>query len=229
MTAEGFTLAATTNDLTREPEVRSVADAVEFRMDKAENPIEQLSGYDGDLPVLATNRAEWSGGDAADTGRLDRLFEAASFDSVELVDVELETARGSNWVVEEFRETEVELVVSFHDFEGTPDLETLTDRFEESAGYGDIAKAATFATDRADSLRMLQAIRTATGEGIRVAGMSMGAVGSHTRVVAPLYGSALGYAPVASDPSRYAPGQIPIRELASMIETLRTAERREDE
>ncbi len=228
MKTAGFTLAATTNDLTREPEVRDVADAVEFRMDKADDPVEQLSGYDGDLPILATNRGKWFGGEATDAGRLDRLFEAAEFDSVELVDIELETVRGTTWVLEEFRETDVGLVVSFHDFEETPDVDTLTAIFEESTQYGDVGKVATYATSYSDTLRMLEAVHAATSDGLCVAGISMGGVGSHTRAVAPLYGSRLGYAPLESDPSTYAPGQIPIRELASMVGTLTDAELRRD-
>ncbi len=224
MTPDRFTLAATTNDLTREAEVRDVADLVEFRMDGADDPIAQLSAYDGELPLLATNRARWFGGEAPDTGRLDRLFTASEFDSVEMVDIELETARGTDWVVDDFRENDVDIIISFHAFEDTPDLDTLTAIFEQCASYGDIAKVATYAEDLSDSLRMLEAIHSTTKRGMRVAGISMGPVGSHTRVVAPLYGSELGYAPLKSDDSEYAPGQIPIRELSSMIETLTPAD-----
>lgn len=228
MNADRFTLAATTNDLTRETQVRSVADVVEFRMDKAENPIAQLSDYAGELPIIATNRGKWFGGQATDTGRLDRLFEASEFDAVDLVDLELETVRGTSWVLQEFRENDVEIIVSFHGFEDTPDVETLLAIFEESARYGDIAKVAAYAEDYSDALQMLEAVNAATNEGLRVAGISMGSIGSHTRVVAPLYGSELGYAPLESDTSSYAPGQIPIRKLASMIGTLEESEMRQE-
>jgi 3-dehydroquinate dehydratase-1 len=55
----------------------------------------------------------------------------------------------------------------------------------------------------------------------------MGELGSHTRVVAPLYGSRIGYAPLPSDDQEYAPGQLPIRELAAMIERLTPADHAE--
>lgn len=220
MRPRGFALAATTNDLTREPQVRDVADVVEFRMDKAADPIDQLAAYDGDLPIIATNRGRWFGGQATDAGRLDRLVAAAGFDAVELVDVEVETARGSDWVIPEFRDNDVEVIVSYHAFEDTPDLETLSAIFEECADYGDVAKVATFAETPADALRSLRAVHAATREGRRAVGISMGELGSHTRVVAPLYGSRIGYAPLPSDDQEYAPGQLPIRELAAMIERL---------
>jgi 3-dehydroquinate dehydratase-1 len=224
MTSDRFTLAATTNDLTREQEVRGVADAVEFRMDKADHPVAQLSEYTGELPIVATNRGKWFGGQANDTGRLDRLFEVSEFEAVEMVDIELETVRGTSWVLEEFRENDVEIIVSSHGFEDTPDVDTLLAIFEQGVRHGDIAKVAAFAEDYSDAVNMLEAVHTATASGLRVAGISMGGVGSHTRVVAPLYGSELGYAPLASDTNSYAPGQIPIRRLATTIETLEASE-----
>ncbi|WP_226040291.1 type I 3-dehydroquinate dehydratase [Natrinema sp. DC36] len=221
MTADEFALAATTNDLTREPKARENADLIEFRMDSAEEPIEQLRDYDGELPILATNRSRWFGGEAADRGRLDQLMAAAEFDAVERVDIELETARGMEWVLNEFREQGVELVISFHEFEETPDQATLDAIIAECDRYGDIAKVATYADDRSDCLRILTAIDTATRNGIRAAGIAMGELGSHTRIIGPLYGSKLGYAPLESDTSDYAPGQVSLHRLDSLIEMVR--------
>jgi len=140
MTLREFRLEATTNDLTREPKARGAADVIEFRMDSAEDPVAQLSEYDGDLPVIATNRTKWSGGQADDTGRLDQLFAATRFDVVEMVDIEAETARGKQWVLNEFRDNDVEIIVSCHVFEKTPDRKTLGAIIEECADFGDIAK-----------------------------------------------------------------------------------------
>ncbi|WP_049954554.1 type I 3-dehydroquinate dehydratase [Halostagnicola larsenii] len=224
MDREEFALAATTNDLTRESEARGAADCIEFRMDKAEDPLAQLENYDGELPIIATNRSQWFGGNAIDHGRLDRLMEAARSESVEMVDIELETARGKEWVLEEFRETDIELIISFHEFEETPDQTTLDAIIEECAQYGDIAKVATFANDRTDTLRMLRAINSATEDGIQIAGISMGEIGSHVRVLGPLYGSKLGYAPLETDTSEYAPGQISLQRVRSLIDAIEQGE-----
>lgn len=220
MKLDEFALATTTNDLTRESEARGVADLIEFRMDSADEPITQLSEYDGSLPIIATNRTKWFGGEANDSGRLDHLFAASQFNSVKLVDIELETARGKEWILNEFRENDVQIIISHHDFEETPEQNILDAIIDQCAQYGDIAKVATFPQDHTDALRLLQAINTATEKGIPVAGISMGEIGSHTRVVGPIYGSKLGYAPLASDTSEYAPGQIPLRKLASLIEMI---------
>lgn len=221
-----FALAATTNDLAREPQVRDVADILEFRMDKASDPLAQLSEYDGELSIIATNRAQWFGGQAQDTGRLDRLFAATEFDVVEMVDIELETVRGNDWIIPDFRNNDVKFIISFHAFEETPAVDTLYAIFEQCSQYGDVGKVATYAEDRAAALRMLNAIHTATTDGYSVSGIAMGELGSHTRVVGPLYGSKLGYAPLESDTSDYAPGQIPIHTLASMIETFTVTNQR---
>lgn len=220
MKPDRFALAGTTNDLSVARDIRDVADVIEFRMDRADDPMSQLSNYDGELSIIATNRAEWFGGHARNTGRLDRLFAASQFDAVEMVDIELETARGTEWVLQEFRDNDIEIIISFHEFDDTPELDTLYAIFEDCARFGDIAKVATHAEDYSDSLRMLEAVHTATQNEMRVAGISMGEIGSHTRVVAPLYGSTLGYAPLQSDRTEYAPGQIPLRKLALMIDTL---------
>jgi 3-dehydroquinate dehydratase-1 len=221
MTSGEFSLAATTNDLSREPDARETADFIEFRMDSAKNPITQLSEYDGELPIIATNRPKWCGGEADDSGRLDHLFAAARFDAVEMVDIEVETVREKQWILDEFRDNDVLILTSFHDFEETPDQKTLDAIIADCANYGDIAKVATFAEDYADTERMLKAINTATSNGICVVGLSMGEIGSHTRVVGPLYGATLGYAPLESDTSEYAPGQIPLSKLDSLIESAR--------
>ncbi|MFC4550460.1 MULTISPECIES: type I 3-dehydroquinate dehydratase [Halorussus] len=211
-------LAATTNDLTRAKDAHGVADLIEFRIDKAEDPIEQLSEYDGELPIIATNRARWFGGKASGTGRLDTLFSASRFDSVKFVDLELETVRSKDWLVHEFRENDVQLIISHHDFEETPKREILDAIIEQCAEYGDIAKVATFPRTQAETLTLLEAVNEATNEGHDVAGISMGELGSHTRIIGHLYGSKLGYAPLLADNNNYAPGQIPLEKLASLIE-----------
>ncbi|MBB6647661.1 type I 3-dehydroquinate dehydratase [Halobellus sp. MBLA0160] len=221
MTIDDFALAATTNDLTREPEARGAADLVEFRMDKATDPIAQLEAYDGELPILATNRNQWFGGKARDAGRLDALFAASRFDAVAYVDIELETVRATEWLTGEFRGNDVDLIVSHHDFDATPEREVLMAIIDQCADYGDVAKVATFPNDPSDTLTLLGALHEATQAGIDAAGIAMGELGSHTRVVGHVYGSKLGYAPLADDESEYAPGQFPLRTLRALVDATR--------
>lgn len=228
MEISDFALAASTNTLEMEEEFRSSADLIEFRIDKAEDPIEQLNEYEGKLPIIATNRTQWFGGKAKDSGRLDTLFAASRFDAVELVDIELETARAGDWIVNQFRDNEVDLIISHHDFEATPEREILDAIIDQCAVYGDIAKVATFPQDKGDTLTLLEAINAATERGIDAAGISMGKIGSHTRAVGHLYGSKLGYAPLEADETEYAPGQIPVKTLSSLIDVIDTWSHHDD-
>jgi len=224
MDFEGFVLAAATADLDDEPAAREYADAVEFRMDLAVDPLAQLADYDGTLPVLATNRVEWEGGEAPDdSDRLDALIEALDQPQVRAVDVELETLEDgeARRVVERAREEDVSVVVSTHDFSGTPSLHRLRSLLTSAGEWGDVGKLAVTAETPDDVLALLTATWATTCDGHRVATMAMGEVGRHSRAVAPLYGSCIGYAPV--DPAEAtAPGQFDLATLSNLVESLRS-------
>jgi len=222
MDFESFVLAASTADLAEEPDAREHADAVEFRMDLAEAPLDQLDAYGGDLPVLATNRVDWDGGEAPDDdARLDALLEGVANPAVEAVDLELDAVRegDARRVVEAARDADVAVVVSSHDFEGMPDREGIREALVDAAEVGDVAKFAGTAERAVDALDLLAVTHERTAAGDAVATMAMGEAGRHTRAVAPVYGSKIGYAPV--DPARAtAPGQYDLATLRSLVTLL---------
>jgi 3-dehydroquinate dehydratase-1 len=225
MDFEEFVLAGATADLGDEPAARGLADAVEFRMDLATDPLARLNGYDGESPLIATNRVAWDGGEAPEgPDRLDTLETAAEHPRVGAIDVELDALRDGNAgrVVEHAREHGVAVVVSAHDFEGTPGLDRMRSVLSAAAGRGDVGKLAVTADSPEDVLALLTATWEATCDGRRVATMAMGEAGRHSRAVAPLYGSRIGYAPV--DPAEAtAPGQYDLATLADLVERLRSA------
>lgn len=49
-----FVLAGTTSDLAQEQKARSIADAIKFRMDLADNPFSSIDEYSGELPLIAS-------------------------------------------------------------------------------------------------------------------------------------------------------------------------------
>ncbi|MFP8888943.1 type I 3-dehydroquinate dehydratase [Natrialbaceae archaeon A-CW2] len=221
MDFDSFTLAASTADLTEEPQARAHADCLEFRMDLAEDPLAALEDYAGELPILATNRAEWEGGEAPDAGRFEALAEAARIDAVEAIDVELHSILegDADGVLAVADETDVAVIASSHDFEGTPSRPELVRTLTEAGKYADVAKLAVTAESKADTLAVLSATEQLTVHGDRVATMAMGEVGRHTRAVAPIYGSKIGYAPV--DPANAtAPGQYDLETLAGLVASL---------
>ena len=228
-----FVLAASTADLSAEPTAREHADAAEFRMDLANSPLDQLSDYDGELPLVVTNRASWEGGEAEGLGRYDALSTAIGHDAVAAVDVELAALRGTHpdsaeeshavGLRDAAREEGVAVIASVHDFESTPEPAALVDLLADAASEGDVGKLATTATAPADALAMIEATHEATAAGRRVATMCMGEPGRHTRAVTPVYGSKIGYAPV--DPAEAtAPGQYPLATLRELVDGLRDDE-----
>jgi len=221
---DSFRLAAATADLADEPDARGVADLVEFRMDLATEPAGMVEEYDGRLPLLVTNRAAWEGGEATDDEqRLDALVAALDHESVVAVDIELASLDDGpgRRVREAAREREIAVVVSTHDFAATPDRTVLRETLERACEAGDVGKLAVTAGSTDDVLALLTVTRRLTDEGETVATMAMGEAGRHSRAVAPLYGSRIGYAPV--DPAEAtAPGQYDLRTLSNLVETLRS-------
>jgi len=220
MQFEEFVLAASTADLSVEPAAREHADAVEFRLDLAADGPAALSAYDGALPLIVTNRVAGEGGEAADgPARIDALERAIEHPTVAAVDVELAAVLAGECrsLIEQARRHDVSVVVSLHDFDATPDCETMESLLARAAGLGDVGKLAVTADSPEDVLALLAATRSATAAGHRVATMAMGAVGRHSRVVAPVYGSKIGYAPV--DPgAATAPGQYDLATLRELVD-----------
>lgn len=227
MNFDSFVLATPTNELSVEPAAREAADTLEFRLDLADDPLAQLSTYDGELPIIVTNRVEWEGGGAADNSeRLDILTSAFEHDSVEAVDIELRALDGSavssqdaSWVVRHAREQSVQIIASVHDFETTPSGDELDTLLGDACTHGDVGKLAVTAVEPGDVLRLLGATWSHANRGETVATMAMGSAGRHSRAVCPLYGSRIGYAPIKPEDAT-APGQYDLATLRSLIDEL---------
>ncbi|WP_436903380.1 type I 3-dehydroquinate dehydratase [Halovenus halobia] len=217
---EEFVLAAVTADLSTEPAAREHADAVEYRMDLATEGFDGLAAYDGELPLIVTDRVEYEGGESADTAdRIDRLRRAVDQPAVAGVDVELAAVEQCQPVIEAASEADVSVIVSAHDFERTPERSDLVSTLETACEHGAVGKLAVTAQNRADVLDLLSVTHDQTEAGNTVATMAMGESGRHSRAVAPLYGSRIGYAPV--DPAdATAPGQYTLQRLRSLVEEL---------
>ncbi|WP_410765384.1 type I 3-dehydroquinate dehydratase [Haloferax sp. DFSO60] len=220
---DSFVLTASTADLADEPAARDTADALEFRMDLATDALDALDAYEGALPILATNRAEWEGGESIESerDRLAALVAAADHDAVAAIDIELATLKtdlGAE-VADRVRERDATVVASIHDFERTPARSELTRLLREAAHHGDVGKLAVTAQTKHDALKLLEVTERATTWGDRVATIAMGEPGRHTRAVAPVYGSKIGYAPV-NPKDATAPGQYDLETLRSLVRGL---------
>ena len=172
-------------------------------------------------PVIATNRPASEGGRGAGSETDRRLLLEEALDlKVPWLDVEFESEAAWRQELWE-RRGESRVILSWHDFSGTPELSFLEDRLEEMlAAPADVLKIVTLARLPEDALRVLSLIPKARAAGREIIAFSMGAAGKWSRLAAPSLGSFLTYAPF-SRKGGSAPGQVTVNELKRVWKILK--------
>jgi len=197
------------------PEAEKYADLLELRIDTMSDEIVKEVCKKTDLPVILTFRRAEDGGfyRGDEEERRDRILSLLSF--VDFVDVELNSSVREE-LLEECQEAGVGTIVSYHDLSGTPPKDMMMEIVEESLKLGDLGKLAVKALRPRDVLRALEILLSFQDEPLCV--ISMGEIGKHSRVIAPLYGSVLTYGCVSRSAAE---GQLHIKELRTLIEMLK--------
>ena len=217
-----FVLAASMTSLDNLPTSVNQADAIEFRMDLSPDPLAELSQYSLDLPIIATNRVAHEGGNCPENdSRIDLLCDAMSNPSVKAIDVEFSsiTSGHGQRAIDHAQKHDISTIISTHNFNSTPSLLELESILTESTKIGDVGKLSVTAESPSDITNLLVATWNQTQSGNLVATMSMGTLGSHSRVIAPFYGSKIGYAPLDLNTTT-APGQYSLETLRNLINSL---------
>jgi 3-dehydroquinate dehydratase/shikimate dehydrogenase len=132
-----------------------------------------------------------------------------SSDKVDLIEVEkvLYNRQGElvlrdlDWEKEETAD-----IVSYHNFQETPDLKAILEKMQLRHPMARYYKLATYANSTLDALKMVELQKQG------VIGMSMGPLGTLTRICAPIFGAPLTYAPLCEE-DKNAPGQLLADEL----------------
>ena len=186
------------------------ADILEFRMDALENPNFDDIKYAIDeinFPMIATNRINTEGGSfkGSEEERFNILYKCC--DLVDYVDIELQS---NDEYIEKIHETGVTTIVSYHDFEKTPHLDEINYIVEKELELGDIAKVAFMPQNLEDTLTIL-AILSHFENTIAI---SMGDIGSYTRIMASKFDSPITFA-AGTDVT--APGQIDIETMKALL------------
>lgn len=176
----------------------------------------------GDLPVLFTFRTAAEGGVAtiADEDYADLTVALARSGVVDAVDVELfRDEQQVRRVVAAVHEVGVAVVMSTHDFAGTPATQEILDRLGRMVELGaDVAKVAATPRDAGDVLTLLDATWTMSRRTDRpLITMAMGQVGVASRLVGGVFGSAATFGSVGA---ASAPGQVPVGELSRVLRLL---------
>jgi 3-dehydroquinate dehydratase type I len=210
--------ATTVAAIERMERAAALVDIIELRIDRIPDAdLEQLLRARR-RPVIVTNRSREEGGNFAGTEaeRVAVLKEAARL-GADYVDVEAATEPALKAeLLAALAGRATKLIVSWHDFSGTPPAEFLEAKLAACmADAPAIAKIVTHASETADCLRVLELIPRASQKGQAIAAFCMGKTGKVSRIMAPLIGSAITFASLEPEEAS-APGQLTIHELRAI-------------
>jgi len=201
------------------------ADLVELRLDY----IGALTDADigdlissADIPKIATLRPEREGGFyKGDENARVRLLQTALSFGAEYVDLEVSTDIGWRYEIGKSCKSQgAKLIVSFHDFRGTPNKDVLSDTVKnEYAAGADIAKIATTPKDFDDVMKVLSVVNRFKTDGKDIIGIAMGKLGKVSRLLAGPAGSYLTYASLETG-KESAEGQVSIADMKKVMEVL---------
>jgi 3-dehydroquinate dehydratase-1 len=213
--------------------LRQKPDIIEWRVDFFEaigdtkvvlETARALRALAGSVPIIFTRRSSREGGERIPIGdeEVVDLYDAvAAGRFVDFVDFEMgNDPEHLHRVRECTRRHEIRLILSYHNVSYTPGLDFLVDRFLEAERHGaDVAMVQVMPRNRADVLRLLVATAEADEKTrIPLISISIGPLGSVTRMVGGLFGSWLSF---AVGESASAPGQIPIGDLVTVYDIIR--------
>jgi len=193
----------------------------ELRLDYLEQPDLKRLFRTHPGPVIATNRLAAEGGEWTGTESDRRaLLEEALTLGADFLDVEL--AADPAWRRELWaRRGQAQIILSWHDFSGTPEVERLEAVLQEMlAQEADIIKMVAMAQKPEDNLRLLSLIPRALAAGREIIAFCMGPAGKWSRVAAPLLGSFLTFAPFTKKGAS-APGQLTVNEVKRLWRMLK--------
>ncbi len=193
--------------------LKGKVDLFEFRVDQFKNKdikhIRTLAHNVKKLnySIILTIRSKEEGGaDISDNIRLD-MFEKL-VDLSDIVDIEL-NSKINQQVIKLSKENGKYALVSYHDFEKTPDLNQIQDIIDKGKALeADIIKYA-FKVNNKEDVGKILSITHKNREKYLVA-IGMGELGRITRVAGFFFGSVITYTYVGKS---FAPGQIELEEL----------------
>ena len=197
-------------------------DVVEIRLDA----MQQIAISDLcrgiDLPLLFTNRPTWEGGHCTEPEevRLELLLEAVRKRAA-FIDLELRTPlQYRKQLLDEIRDSQTRLIISYHDFEKTPDPAVLTTILQQQIDSGaHIGKIVTMANSYLDVLQVLHLQCEAQNQNFPLIAFCMGEEGKLSRIITLLLGGFMTYAAL-DEQQATAPGQLSVSQLKDAMTAL---------
>lgn len=167
------------------------------------------------LPVLATIRSAREGGDwkGTEAERLE-LFRALA-PQVQAVDIELSSGEILSEVIEAAHRHDTVALVSYHNFEFTPETGELQTVIDDAKSAGaDVVKVSTMVRSEDDVRRLASLLLRAGAEDTRLIVIAMGEAGAVSRVFFPALGSRITYSFFGASS---APGQLDFPETFGLL------------
>ncbi len=203
-------------------QVEGRADMVEIRLDHvAEEELEKVMELISRcrLPVIATNRPVEQGGRFRGTAHqrlsiLKRAVEAKA----DFVDVELETMEAVAGTLAEYCSCKgCRLIISYHDFHGTPGLDEIRSIIRRIAGFGpNVAKVVTTARLPEDVKTILATYCVSDLLPFDLVAFAMGEIGGMSRIACLALGAPFTYVALSREEAT-APGQLDLDTVRSIV------------
>ncbi len=204
--------AIVNNDLEAIKAIEPLVDLLEVRIDLIGSDWREIAGR-LEKPWLATNRRAAEGGNwkKGEAERVEELIGASEL-GAGIVDIELGTANLDEVVG--LIKKRAQCLLSRHDLERTPSLESLKEIAQRQMDAGaDICKVVTTAQKFEDNLTVLRLIPELPEA--RVVSFAMGPLGYISRVLCPLVGGNFTYASIGEG-MESAPGQLTVKDLRNI-------------
>lgn len=211
--------------------IRLSPDIIEWRADYFEgymdhskvcNILRTVRAEAGETPVIFTCRSHIEGGyrKIENETRTEIYKNAILSGCIDVIDAELSFGKDN---IESLKalaaKNGMKLILSYHNFKETPPEEFIIEKIKTEIHWGaDIAKAAVMPKDQEDVLKLLNATYRARKEiSSPLITMSMGPIGTLTRVAGWMFGSDMTF---ASGVNASAPGQIAVQEMKVLVNAL---------
>jgi len=189
-------------------------DLVEFRFDRISDLaiLEIIGETKKEFKTIATDRGK------RDATTRKKLLQTAAESGFDFVDVDLED-QASREIIPALKDSKSKLIVSYHDFSGTPSHDALSKVLDkERLSGGNVCKIVTTARHPRDNLTILSFVEN-NAPTARLVSFAMGRIGIPSRVLTTLYGAEFTFASLGEQ-SQTAEGQLSIDNLRKVWQIL---------
>jgi 3-dehydroquinate dehydratase type I len=196
------------------------ADFIEIRLDSLKKP-ERLEDIacSSSTPLIATNKSTENQGEfSGSEDNRQRILLDAARNNFEYVDVDVST-QNMKELIASLHEVGTKPIVSFHDFNCTPNLPQLNKVLEQEIAVGaGVCKIVTTARRVEDNLTVLDFTSKASKD-VKLVCFAMGELGKPSRLLSPLFGAFFTFASL-DEKRKTAKGQLTIQEMRLAYEAL---------